>query len=57
MSRRLIGLVLGLAGLALLAWVDWRIAVGGALILWGNNVALNVGNLLTLNDIDKGNQA
>ena len=57
MSRRLIGLVLGLAGLALLVWVDWRIAVGGALILWGNNVALNVGNLLTLNDIDKGNQA
>lgn len=47
MSRRLIGLVLGLAGLALLAWVDWRIAAGGALILWGNNVALNASNLLT----------
>lgn len=53
MSRRLAGLVLGLAGLALLAWVDWRLTLGVALALWGNNVALNASNLLTLDSINK----
>lgn len=29
---------IGIAGLALLAWADWRIALGVFLVLWSNNV-------------------
>lgn len=35
----IVPLIIGGAGVGLLWSVDWRIAVGGFLIIWGDNVA------------------
>lgn len=32
-------LIVGSIGFLLLFWVDWRVAVGTALAIWGNNIA------------------
>jgi hypothetical protein len=49
-ARTVAGAVLGIVGTALVAFVDWRLAVGVFLMIWANNVQLDLGNTVTLRD-------
>lgn len=40
----LFAIALMLVGLVLMAWVDWRIALGAFLLMWGNNIQVRGGN-------------
>ena len=35
---QVLALVLGLAGLGLMIWIDWRIALGVFLFIWSENM-------------------
>jgi len=39
-ARLWVGAVIGTVGMLLVYWSDWRIALGVALAIWGNNIQI-----------------